>query len=137
LYIFKRMYKFGKKGSTNPCDTYLLLTEENSIYDSESDKDEVKAKVKVSDLPKETQKERSESKEKGKKTKAEIRKIELPKEVEGKAKPVKNLEVEKTESLINQLQQLNDDFKNGKITLEEFKKLRHKIASKFESGGIT
>jgi len=135
LYIFKRMYKQGKKGSTNPCDTYLLLTEEFSSLDMETT--EAKAKVKVSDLPKEAQKQREEAKIQAKKTKSEIKKTKLPKQVEVKTKGVVKLEAERHESLTKALEILRKDFDDGILTKKEYKERQNIILKKFEDGGLT
>jgi hypothetical protein len=134
LYIFKRMYKEGKKGSTNPCDTYLLVTEEFSSFDMETT--EAKVKVKVSDLPKETQKQREEAKIEAKKTKAQIKKTKLPKEVEVKKKGVIKLEAERHEALTKALEILRKDFDDGILTKKEYKERQNIILKKFEDGGL-
>jgi hypothetical protein len=159
LYVFKRMYLSGKNNSTNPCDTYLLLTEEYSDVDIESENDEAKSetKVKVSDLPKEVQKQREELKIKAKKTKAEIKKTELPKKVEGKAKKVEQkpkkvevapkkvegktkevikLETQRYAELNKTLERLENQYKSGLLTKKEWLKRQDIILNKFESGGI-
>ena len=159
LYVFKRMFLTGKKDSTNPCDTYLLLTEEYSDVDLESEDFEAKSKtkVKVSDLPKEVQKEREELKVKAKKTKAELKKIQLPKKVEGKpkkaeekpkkvevvpkkpegkSKEVIKLETERYAELNKTLERLENQYKSGLLTKKEWLKRQDKILDKFESGGI-
>jgi len=134
LYILKRMYKQGKKGSTNPCDTYLLITEEFSSFDMETT--EAKVKVKVSDLPKETQKQREEAKIEAKKTKAQIKKTKLPKEVEVKKKGVIKLEAQRHEALTKALEILRKDFDDGILTKKEYKERQNIILKKFEDGGL-
>jgi hypothetical protein len=152
LYVFKRMFLTGKKDSTNPCDTYLLLTEEYSDVDLESEDFEAKAKtkVKVSDLPKEVQKEREELKVKAKKTKLELKKTALPKKVEGKPtkveiapkkaekkpKKVISLETERHIQLNKALQILQKQYEKGLLTKKEWLKRQDIILNKFESGGI-
>jgi hypothetical protein len=139
IFVFKRMYKFGKTGSANPCDTYLLFTDELSDFD---DKDEIKAKVKVSELPKETQQKRAEEKlkakkKKPKKTKADVKRIELPKQVEVKTKGVVKLEAERHEALTKALEILRKDFDDGILTKKEYKERQNIILKKFEDGGLT
>jgi len=150
VYILKKMYKYGKKGSKNPCDTYLLLTEDNSNFDAETEKDEFKTKTKVSELPEETQKQRTVKKEKSKKTKAELKKIQLPKKVEGKpkkaeekpkkvegkTKEVIKLETERYAELNKTLERLENQYKSGLLTKKEWLKRQDIILNKFESGGI-
>jgi hypothetical protein len=159
LYVFKRMYISGKNGSTNPCDTYLLLTEEYSDVDLESETNEAKTKtkVKVSDLPKEAQKKREELKTEAKKTKAEIKKTILPKKVEGKPKKVEvapkklevapkkvegktkeviKLETERYAELNKTLERLEKQYEKGLLTKKEWLKRQDIILNKFESGGI-
>jgi hypothetical protein len=157
VYILKKMYKYGKKGSKNPCDTYLLLTEDNSSFDAETEKDEIKTKTKVSELPEETQKQRTEKKEKSKKTKAELKKTILPKKVEGKPKKVEvapkkvevapkkvegktkeviKLETERYAELNKTLERLEKQYEKGLLTKKEWLKRQDIILNKFESGGI-
>lgn len=129
LYVFKRMYKHDKLNSDNPCDSYLLLSEEGSGYDLGTE-DEAKKFVRVSELPKETQKQRQESKVEAKKTKAEIKKTALPKKVEGKETEPKPKEVSKKQkelSKTEQLQLLRKDYDDGLFTLEEYKIERRHI----------
>lgn len=157
VYILKKMFKYGKKDSTNPCDTYLLLTEENSNFDVETEENEVKTKKKVSELPEETQKQRTEKKQKAKKSKAELKKIQLPnkvegkpkkaeekpkkvevtpKKAEGKSKEVIKLETERYAELNKTLERLENQYKSGLLTKKEWLKRQDKILDKFESGGI-
>lgn len=145
LYVFKRMFISSKKNSTNPCDTYLLLTEEYSDVDVESETNEAKTKtkVKVSDLPKEAQKKREELKIEAKKTKAEIKKTILPKKVEGKPKKaevkpkgVVKLETERHIQLNKALEILQKQYEKGLLTKKEWLARQDIILNKFESGGI-
>jgi len=145
LYVFKRMFISGEKNSTNPCDTYLLLTEEYSDVDVESETNEAKTKtkVKVSDLPKEAQKKREELKIEAKKTKAEIKKTILPKKVEGKPKKAEvkpkgviKLETERHIQLNKALEILQKQYEKGLLTKKEWLARQDIILNKFESGGI-
>ena len=156
ILIFKTLIQPNKKDDGQPCSYYILVTFENSSYDSQTAGQEVTSSKTVKDLSEEEQEKRKKrdeerkrlKKENAKKKKAEQR--QKPKEVEPKSitktkatpkdetsvelQKIK-LEKEKREVLERVLNGLRQDFKDGVLSKRQYLQRQQQILDKFEKGG--
>ena len=156
ILIFKTLIQPNKKDDGQPCSYYILVTFENSSYDSQTAGQEVTSSKTVKDLSEEEQEKRKKrdeerkrlKKENAKKKKAEQR--QKPKEVEPKSitktkatpkdetsvelQKIK-LEKENREVLERVLNGLRQDFKDGVLSKRQYLQRQQQILDKFEKGG--
>ena len=156
ILIFKTLVQPDKKDDGKPCSYYILVTFENSSYDSQTANQEVTSSKTIKDLSEEEQEKRKKrdeerkrlKKENAKKKKAEQR--QKPKEVEPKSitktkatpkdetsvelQKIK-LEKENREVLERVLNGLRQDFKDGILTKRQYLQRQQQILDKFEKGG--
>jgi hypothetical protein len=148
---FKRLYIDPKADLNNPCNTYLLITEVDSVAYNRSPEDVVVVTEK--DLSPEEQAKRKikqaeiDNMQRLRKLKQQTVKRKRPEKVEGEAetKPEKEKpkEKKKEEKALSRednirliLEGLRQDLKDGIYTASEYKKLKQSIIDKLESGGI-
>ena len=156
ILIFKTLIQPNKKDDGQPCSYYILVTFENSSYDSQTAGQEVTSSKTVKDLSEEEQekrKKRDEERKKLKKENAKKKKAEQrqkPKEVEPKSitktkatpkdetsvelQKIK-LEKENREVLERVLNGLRQDFKDGVLSKRQYLQRQQQILDKFEKGG--
>jgi hypothetical protein len=156
IMIFKTLVQPNKKDDGQPCSYYILVTFENSSYDSQTAGQEVTSSKSVKDLSEEEQekrKKRDEERKKLKKENAKKKKAEQrqkPKEVEPKSitktkatpkdetsvelQKIK-LEKENREVLERVLNGLRQDFKDGVLSKRQYLQRQQQILDKFEKGG--
>lgn len=156
ILIFKTLVQPNKKDDGKPCSYYILVTFENSSYDSKTAGQDVTTSKTVKDLSQEEQEKRKNrdeerkrlKKENAKKKKAEAR--QKPKEVEPKSitktkatpkdeSPVElekiRLENSRVEALKSVLDILRQDFKDGVLSKRQYLQRQQQILDKFEKGG--
>jgi hypothetical protein len=137
--IFKRLQVPNTPDTTNPCNTYLLITSENSNADNTTE--EIDKVVKEEDLSEDEKQKRQqredekEAKKKDKKNKKSIQDKERPKQVEPKIKGVVDTESEKYKALTFALEMLKQDVKDGLITKKQYQDRQKLILDKFNLGG--
>lgn len=157
IMIFKTLIQPNKEDDEKPCSYYILVTFENSSYDSQTAGQEVTSSKSVKDLSEEEQekrKKRDEERKKLKKENAKKKKAEQrqkPKEVEPKSitkpkeqKPKDETSVElqkiklentRIEALTKSLEILRQDFKDGVLSKRQYLQRQQQILDKFEKGG--
>lgn len=162
IIIFKILVQPKKSNDGKPCSYYVLVTNNKSILDIDTDEEEIFTETKLEDLPEDKKQERilrEEEKKKEKKEKEKRRKAEArvkPKEVEpksvtqSKAKiedipkvPTdKNIDLEilklqrdRQQSFERSMNDLRKDFEKGLITKRQFQQRQQQIIDKFEKGG--
>jgi hypothetical protein len=155
-FIFKILLQPNKEADEKPCSYYILVTIEDSSFDSETAGQEVTISKSIKDLTKEEQEKRllrdeerkKQKREKEKRRKAEAR--QKPKEVEPKSitktkatpKDESSVELEKIkllksrgENLKEVLEILRKDFKDGVLTKRQYLQRQKQVLDNFEQGG--
>lgn len=137
--IFKRLQIPNTTDSSNPCNTYLLITTLGSSADVDSN--EIDVIIDSKDLSEEQKQKREKRKadleaEKQKKlTKKEVKKRERPQQVEPKTKGEVDTQSEKYKALQFALEMLRADVKEGLITKKQYQDRQKQILDKFNLGG--
>jgi hypothetical protein len=137
--IFKRLQVPNTTDTNNPCNTYLLITSENSNADNTTQ--EIEKVINEKDLSEDEKQKRLkrkldlEAENKNKITKKAVKQRERPQQVEPKTKGEVDTQSEKYKALQHALDILRADVKEGLITKKQYQDRQKQILDKFNLGG--
>jgi len=140
--VFKVLVKQGSKDDGKPCSYYVLVTTENSSFDTDNP-EEITALTSIGSLSPENIEEKQRRLELQKQRRAEnellekAKKRERPKQVEPKqTEEKKKLPVGVYKELTKILKMLERQYKEGILTRKEFLSRQQIILDKLDKGGV-